>query len=162
MGIYKKMDNISFKTLDAETIKLLKSYHIVKSNKTLLEFAEKYAQCKESSNNHFTIESELMNTAECLLKDLQPKQEQQTQDQITLVPNPTIKKTRIYMDGVFDIIHSGHFNALRQGKKFGHILVVGVNSDSDVEKAKGPPLMNVQERANLVRACKWVDEVVID
>jgi ethanolamine-phosphate cytidylyltransferase len=65
------------------------------------------------------------------------------------------------MDGVFDIIHSGHFNALRQGKKLGDILVLGINSDEDVEKAKGPTLMNVHERAALVGACKWVDEVVI-
>lgn len=31
------------------------------------------------------------------------------------------------MDGVFNIIHSGHFNANCQGKKLGDILIVGVN-----------------------------------
>lgn len=76
--------------------------------------------------------------------------------------NPPHKPTRIYMDGVFDIIHSGHFNAIRQSKKLGDILVVGVNSDADVEKSKGPTLMSCKERAALARACKWVDEVIED
>lgn len=66
------------------------------------------------------------------------------------------------MDGVFDIIHSGHFNAIRQSKKLGDILIVGVNSDADVEKSKGPTLMNIKERAALARACKWVDIVLED
>jgi ethanolamine-phosphate cytidylyltransferase len=74
----------------------------------------------------------------------------------------TKHSTIIYMDGVFDIIHSGHFNAIRQSKKLGDILIVGVNSDSDVEKSKGPTLMNIKERSALVRACKWIDEVLED
>ena len=73
-----------------------------------------------------------------------------------------MKQTRIYVDGVFDIIHSGHFNALRQAKKLGDILCVGINSDADVTRAKGSPLMNVHERAELAKACKWADEVVED
>ena len=68
------------------------------------------------------------------------------------------KKIRIYLDGVFDIIHSGHFNAIRQAKQLGDILLCGVNSDEDVLKNKGPTLMNVHERAELARACKWCDE----
>ena len=68
---------------------------------------------------------------------------------------------RVYIDGVFDIIHSGHFNAIRQAKKLGDILVVGVNSDSDVMKVKGPTLMNQNERAALAAACKWTDEVAV-
>ena len=76
----------------------------------------------------------------------------------TLAPKHPI---RVYIDGVFDIIHSGHFNAIRQAKKLGDILVVGVNSDSDVMKVKGPTLMNQNERAALAAACKWTDEVAV-
>lgn len=155
------MDNLNFKTLDKEIIRLIKSYQIVKSNKTLVELAEKYSESNDTSNKDLNLDTELKNTVENFLREFQGKN-LNPQDLINLVPTQNPKKIRIYMDGVFDIIHSGHFNALRQGKKFGHILVVGVNSDSDVEKAKGPTLMNVHERANLVRACKWVDEVVID
>ena len=56
-------------------------------------------------------------------------------------------------------MHSGHYNALRQAKKLGDILVAGVVSDENVLKNKGPPILNQKERAELVRACKWVDEV---
>ncbi len=44
--------------------------------------------------------------------------------------------------------------------QLGDYLIVGVHSDADIEKNKGPPVMNEQERYMAVRACKWVDEVV--
>jgi ethanolamine-phosphate cytidylyltransferase len=66
------------------------------------------------------------------------------------------------MDGCFDLMHSGHFNAVRQAKALGKILVVGVHSDEEIARNKGPPVMNEQERYAMVRACKWVDEVIED
>ena len=69
---------------------------------------------------------------------------------------------RIYVDGCFDLIHSGHYNAIRQAKALGDILVVGVNSDAEILKNKGPSVLNCKERADIIRACKWVDEVYED
>ena len=69
---------------------------------------------------------------------------------------------RIYVEGSFDLIHSGHFNAFRQAKKLGDVLVVGVNGDDEVLKNKGPPVFSCKERAEIVRSCKWVDEVYED
>ena len=69
---------------------------------------------------------------------------------------------RTYIDGCFDIMHSGHYNAIRQAKQLTDILVVGVHSDDEILKHKGPPVMNNEERLATVRACKWVDEVVFD
>lgn len=63
------------------------------------------------------------------------------------------------MDGCFDLIHSGHYNAIRQAKALGDILVAGVNSDAEILKNKGPTVLNCKERADILRACKWVDEV---
>jgi ethanolamine-phosphate cytidylyltransferase len=40
------------------------------------------------------------------------------------------------------------------------VLVVGVHSDAEILKNKGPTVMNEEERYEAVRACKWVDEVV--
>ena len=62
------------------------------------------------------------------------------------------------LDGCFDIMHSGHYNAIRQAKALTDILVVGVHSDEEIRKHKGPPVMNDEERLATVRACKWVDE----
>ena len=66
---------------------------------------------------------------------------------------------RIYIDGSFDLIHSGHYNAIRQSKSLGDVLVVGVNSDAEILKHKGPTVLTCKERADILRACKWVDEV---
>lgn len=57
-------------------------------------------------------------------------------------------------------MHSGHYNAIRQAKALTDILVVGVHSDEEIRKHKGPPVMNDAERLATVNACKWVDEVV--
>ena len=72
------------------------------------------------------------------------------------------KPVRIYMDGVFDIIHSGHFNAFRQAQYLGDILVCGLNSDADVAKAKGKTLMDIKERSSLAGSSKWIGEVALD
>jgi len=72
------------------------------------------------------------------------------------------KPVRIYMDGVFDIIHSGHFNAFRQAQYLGDLLVCGLNSDADVAKAKGKTLMDIKERSSLAGSSKWIGEVALD
>ena len=66
---------------------------------------------------------------------------------------------RIYVDGGFDLVHSGHYNAIRQAKAMGDWLVAGVNSDEDILKVKGPTILNVKERSEILKHCKFVDEV---
>lgn len=56
------------------------------------------------------------------------------------------RPVRIYMDGCFDMMHYGHANALRQARALGDQLVVGINSDDEIRKNKGPPVMNIDER----------------
>nr|CEL69735.1 TPA: phosphoethanolamine cytidylyltransferase,putative [Neospora caninum Liverpool] len=69
---------------------------------------------------------------------------------------------RIYVDGVFDLLHSGHFNALRQARQLGGKLVVGICSDAATFAAKKcRPIYTETERAEIVRGCKWVDEVIV-
>lgn len=63
------------------------------------------------------------------------------------------------IDGVFDMTHSGHYNAIRQAKSVIKHLVVAVNSQEEVTQIKGAPIMNEQERMVMIKACKWVDEV---
>ena len=72
------------------------------------------------------------------------------------------KKVRVWVDGCFDMAHFGHANACRQAKEKGDILIVGVHSDAEVTKNKGPPVYNEEERYKMVRAIKWVDQVVED
>jgi glycerol-3-phosphate cytidylyltransferase-like family protein len=42
------------------------------------------------------------------------------------------------------------------------ILVCGVNSDDDLFKTKGPTIMNAKERNEIIKHCKFVDEVIED
>jgi ethanolamine-phosphate cytidylyltransferase len=77
-------------------------------------------------------------------------------------PSRTREPVRIYIDGAFDLIHSGHYNAIRQAKMLGDKLIVGVNSDAEILKNKGPPVLTCKERADILRACKWCDEVYED
>ena len=72
------------------------------------------------------------------------------------------KQTRVWTDGCFDMVHFGHANALRQAKAMGDVLVVGVHSDEEIKRHKGPPVFNEQERFKMCKAIKWVDEVVMD
>ncbi|CAH1449519.1 unnamed protein product [Lactuca virosa] len=70
------------------------------------------------------------------------------------------KRIRVYMDGCFDLMHYGHANALRQAKALGDELVVGLVSDEEIIKNKGPPVLSMEERLALVSGLKWVDEVI--
>lgn len=76
---------------------------------------------------------------------------------------------RILLNGCFDLMHVGHFNALRQAKSlFNHkgyrrvILVAGIHSDAAITKQKGAPLMSDEERLTVLRATKWVDELATE
>ncbi|EDO05511.1 putative ethanolamine-phosphate cytidylyltransferase [Babesia bovis T2Bo] len=70
---------------------------------------------------------------------------------------------RIYVDGVFDLVHWGHLNALRQAHQLGGKIVVGVVSDKETQDTKGiAPIYNSQERAELISGCRWVDDVIVD
>lgn len=59
--------------------------------------------------------------------------------------------------GGFDPIHSGHIAYLRAAKKLGDKLIVGINSDSWLERKKGRAFMPVYERSLIVSAIDCVD-----
>uniref|UniRef100_T1H8N5 ethanolamine-phosphate cytidylyltransferase n=1 Tax=Rhodnius prolixus TaxID=13249 RepID=T1H8N5_RHOPR len=70
------------------------------------------------------------------------------------------KPIRVWCDGCYDMVHYGHANSLRQAKALGDVLVVGIHSDKEIAKHKGPPVFTEEERYKMVRGIKWVDEVI--
>lgn len=60
----------------------------------------------------------------------------------------------------YDMVHFGHANSLRQAKALGDVLIVGVHTDEEIAKHKGPPVFTQEERYKMVKAIKWVDQVV--
>uniref|UniRef100_A0A671T9S1 ethanolamine-phosphate cytidylyltransferase n=1 Tax=Sinocyclocheilus anshuiensis TaxID=1608454 RepID=A0A671T9S1_9TELE len=69
------------------------------------------------------------------------------------------KKVHICLHS-YDMVHYGHSNQLRQAKAMGDYLVVGVHTDEEIAKHKGPPVFTQAERYKMIRAIKWVDEIV--
>jgi glycerol-3-phosphate cytidylyltransferase-like family protein len=41
-------------------------------------------------------------------------------------------------------------------------LVVGVASDEDIRINKGPSILNCEERCEILKHCKFVDEIIAD
>ncbi|XP_049873965.1 ethanolamine-phosphate cytidylyltransferase isoform X2 [Pectinophora gossypiella] len=70
------------------------------------------------------------------------------------------KQICVWCDGCYDMVHFGHANSLRQAKALGDVLIVGVHTDEEISKHKGPPVFTQEERYKMVRAIKWVDQVV--
>ncbi|HZC04582.1 MAG TPA: PfkB family carbohydrate kinase [Ktedonobacterales bacterium] len=73
-------------------------------------------------------------------------------------------RTVVFTNGVFDVLHAGHIAYLRQAKALGDTLVVGVNSDTSVERLSGarPSRMTSErDRLALIAALEVVDYAVL-
>ena len=73
-----------------------------------------------------------------------------------------IKKYKIgYIAGVFDLYHLGHLNMFKRAKEQCEYLIVGVVTDEGVRTFKQKdPFIPFEERIELVRSCRYVDEAV--
>jgi rfaE bifunctional protein nucleotidyltransferase chain/domain len=65
--------------------------------------------------------------------------------------------------GCFDLLHRGHIELLSQARALGDALVVCLNSDDSVRRAKGPtrPLVAQDDRARVLEALGCVDGVQV-
>lgn len=67
-----------------------------------------------------------------------------------------------YTAGAFDLFHIGHLNLLKRAKQNCDYLIVGVTTDELIESSKGKmPFIPLEERIEIIKNCKHVDEVVI-
>ena len=68
----------------------------------------------------------------------------------------------VFTNGCFDILHKGHVRYLRQARRLGDVLIVGLNSDSSVSRLKpGRPVNSEKDRAEVLAALFMVDYITI-
>ncbi|KAF5338405.1 hypothetical protein D9611_012492 [Ephemerocybe angulata] len=82
-----------------------------------------------------------------------------------LAPETHLRRTvRVYVDGPFDVFNIGNALQLRQAKlAFPYVhLVVGVFTAEQLAQYGYSTSWSELERVEMVRHCRWVDEVVTD
>lgn len=69
-------------------------------------------------------------------------------------------KSIIYVGGTFDLPHAGHYRLLKRAHELGKV-VVSLNTDQFIKDYKGSyPVLNYEERKEILLSCRWVDNVV--
>lgn len=73
------------------------------------------------------------------------------------------RKRIVLANGCFDVLHVGHIRYLTAAREAGDFLVVGINSDEQVERLKGNgrPFLPQEERAEMIAALRPVDAVTV-
>ncbi len=65
--------------------------------------------------------------------------------------------------GTFDLFHLGHLKILERAATLGDRLIVGISSDLlNYNKKKVYPTYSQQDRKEIVKAIRWVDDVFIE
>ncbi len=71
-------------------------------------------------------------------------------------------KTIVFTNGCFDLLHIGHIRYLKEAKKLGDILIVGLNSDASVRRLKPQrPITEESQRAEVLASLEMVDFVTL-
>ncbi|MGL5479568.1 MAG: glycerol-3-phosphate cytidylyltransferase [Clostridium sp.] len=71
-----------------------------------------------------------------------------------------MKKVITY--GTFDLFHVGHLNILKRAKALGDHLIVAVSSDKFNAKKGKRAYHSVEDRVNILKSIKFVDEVIVE
>lgn len=79
------------------------------------------------------------------------------------VPRPAPPAVIGYAPGAYDLFHIGHLNLLRRARLACDFLIAGVVSDEVTVRQKGKrPVVPEAERLEIVRACRYVDDVYLE
>ncbi len=71
-------------------------------------------------------------------------------------------KQKALILGGFDLTHYGHYRKFKQLKELGYTTVAGVTTDEFAASYKRVPVLNLNERIENLKSCRYVDEVIIN
>jgi rfaE bifunctional protein nucleotidyltransferase chain/domain len=63
--------------------------------------------------------------------------------------------------GCFEVLHPAHIRHLTAARKLADRLIVSITADAYIRKGPGRPVFNEQHRAEMLRALRCVDNVVV-
>lgn len=74
-----------------------------------------------------------------------------------------MKRTRVIVNGTFDVLHPGHVHLLEYAKSLGSHLLVAIDADDRVRELKGVgrPFFSQEDRKLMLQSLSVVDHVVI-
>lgn len=106
---------------------------------------------------------------ECLLRERDlhgsgaTKQRTVDQLQIELSAVRHDRKSVVFANGCFDVLHPGHISLLQRAAGLGDYLIVAINDDASVRRLKGAdrPVFAAADRVAMLSALGCVDAVVV-
>jgi D-beta-D-heptose 7-phosphate kinase / D-beta-D-heptose 1-phosphate adenosyltransferase len=68
----------------------------------------------------------------------------------------------VFTNGCFDIVHIGHIRLLKECKKLGNKVIIGINSDESIKQLKGDdrPINKLQNRIDFLKELNIADEII--
>ena len=70
------------------------------------------------------------------------------------LPSPPRPRRTVYLDGIFDLFHAGHLEAVQQCVALGDRVIIGVTGDADAAGYKRPPVIG--------EAARWARRFVVN
>ena len=72
-----------------------------------------------------------------------------------------MKYDRCVVNGVFDLFHIGHVRLLKRAKDMFKEVVVAIDSDELVMQEKRKPIFSQEERLEIIKSCRYVDDALL-
>ncbi|MAR40456.1 MAG: D-glycero-beta-D-manno-heptose 1-phosphate adenylyltransferase [Flavobacteriales bacterium] len=74
-----------------------------------------------------------------------------------------VREKIVFTNGCFDLIHKGHVEVLANIADLGDKLIIGLNSDSSIQRLKGEnrPIIDENSRAMLLASLQFIDAIVL-
>ena len=67
---------------------------------------------------------------------------------------------KVYLDGIFDLFHRGHLEAIKKCLNFGDEVIIGIISDKDATNYKRKPIINEEDRCEIIKNIKCVKNII--